>query len=164
MPIILAFLAKDWKYLVIIAALTGAVGWIYHRGELHVKAADAKVVAAQIVHTREVQDEIKAKVASAIAEYDALSPIPVPAVVSHLVCHPAGSGGVPKGGPSSGGNHPAGAGVPASAAAANEGFDPAPAVSATGIAADAEIDHLQKKIKLLQDYVAVLQAGGLIAR
>jgi hypothetical protein len=41
MPVVLALLAKDWKYLVIIAALLGAVGYIYHKGEVHIEAADA---------------------------------------------------------------------------------------------------------------------------
>lgn len=163
-PFILAFLAKDWKYIVIIAALLGAVGYIYHRGETHVREADAKVLAAQIVHNVEVQNVIKAKVATAVADYVALAPIPVPAVVPRLVCYASGGGAVRAGGPTAHGSDAAGAGVPTGAAAAHAGFDPAPAVSATGTAADVEIDHLQKKIKLLQDLVHAYQAGGLVAK
>lgn len=164
MPIVLAFLAKDWKYLVVIAALLGAVGWVYHRGETHIEAADAKVAAAQEIHNREVQNVIKAKVAAAIADYVALTPIPVPAVVPRLVCYASGSSEVRAGGPPARGGDATGAAVPAGAAAAHEGFDPAPAVSATGTEADAEIDHLQKKVKLLQDLVHAYQAGGLVAK
>lgn len=164
MPIVLAFLAKDWKYLVVIAALLGAVGWVYHRGETHIEAADAKVAAAQEIHNREVQNVIKAKVAAAVADYVALAPIPVPAVVPHLVCYASGSGEVRAGGSPARGGDATGAAVPAGAAAAHEGFNPAPAVSATGTAADAEIDHLQRKVRLLQDLVHAYQAGGLVAK
>lgn len=162
--IILTFLARDWKYLVIIAALLGGIGWIYGRGEAHVKAADAKVAAAQIVHNTEVSNEIKAKVAAAVADYDALAPIPVPAAVPRLVCLASGSGPVREGAAPARGGDVAGASVPVNSKSADEGFDPAPAVSATGTAADAEIEHLQKKVKLLQGYVAALQSGGLVAK
>jgi hypothetical protein len=163
-PVVLALLAKDWKYFVIIALLLGAVGYIYHRGETHIEAADAKAVATQLKKNVEVQNEIKAKVAAAVADYDALAPIPVPAVVPRLVCVAAGGSAVPPSGPAPSGGDGTGASVPVSAEPAGKGFDPAPAVSATGTAADAEIAHLQKKIKLLQDYVAALQAGGLVAK
>lgn len=164
MPIVLALLKKDWKYLVVIAALLGSVGWIYHRGEAHIEAADAKAAATQEVHNREVQNVIKTKVAAAVADYVALAPIPVPAVVPRLVCYSSGSGEVRSGGPSASGGDAARAVVPVSPEQAHEGFDPAPAVSATGISADAEISHLQKKVKLLQGLVQAYQAGGLVKK
>lgn len=164
MPIILAFLAKDWKYVVIIAALLGAVGYVYHRGEAHVEVADARTVAAAIVHNNEVSDEIKTKVAAAVADYDALSPIPVPARVPVLVCHASDYRPVSKGTVSAVGSDSAGAGVSVGTAQADAGFDPAQAVSDTGTEADAEIDHLQKKVKLLQDLVKAYQGAGLVAK
>jgi hypothetical protein len=164
MPVVLALLAKDWKYLAVIAILLGAVGYIYHRGEQHIELADKKVEAAQVIHNQKVDNEIKAKVAAAVADYDALAPIPVPAAVPRLVCVASGSGPVPEGGQAARRGNGAGAGVPVGTKSADEGFNPAPAVSATGTAADEEIEHLQKKIKLLQGYVAALQAGGLVAK
>ncbi len=164
MPVILAFLAKDWKYLAVIALLLGAVGYVYTKGEAHVKAADAKVVASQIVHNTEVSNEIQAKVAAAVADYDALAPIPVPAVVPRIVCQSAGSSAVPASKKAASGSDAARAGVSVGSEKADAGFDPAPAVSADGTAADAEIEHLQKKVKLLQDLVQAYQDGGLVAK
>jgi hypothetical protein len=164
MPVLLELLAKDWKYFAIIALLLCAVGYIYHRGEQHVEASDAKVAAAQIIHNQKVDDEIKANVKAALADYDALAPIPVPATVPRLVCVATGGGAVPEGGQAASGSNGAGASVPISTAPASQGFDPAPAVSATGTRTDAEIEHLQKKIKLLQDLVHAYQDGGLVGR
>jgi hypothetical protein len=164
MPFILALLAKDWKYLAVIAALAVAVGVIYHRGEVHIEAADAKVVAAQIVHNTEVQNAVKAKVDVAVAEYDTLAPIPVPVRAPVLVCHASGSGDVPPSPSPSGRSDAAGEAVPVSAAPTDAGFDPAPAVSATGTAADEEIAHLQAKVLLLQNVIRAYQDGGLVAK
>jgi hypothetical protein len=164
MPIFLSLLVKDWKYLVIIAALLGGIGYIYHKGEAHVDAADAKVVAAQIVHNTEVDNVVKAKVAAAVKEYDELAPIPVPAVVPRILCYASGSSPVLQSPGAASGSDGAGSGIPVSTASTNAGFDPAPAISQTGTDADAEIEHLQKKVVLLQQLVQAYQAGGLVAK
>jgi hypothetical protein len=164
MPFILALLAKDWKYLAVIAALAIAVGVIYHRGEAHVEAADAKVAAAQIVHNTEVQNAVKAKVDAAVAEYDTLAPIPVPVRAPVLVCHASGSGDVPASPGPAARSDAAGEAVPVSATSTNAEFDPAPAVSETGTEADAEIAHLQAKVLLLQSTIRAYQDGGLVAQ
>jgi hypothetical protein len=163
MPIILAFLSKDGKYIAAILALLAAVGWIYHRGETHVEAAEAKVVAAQVVHNQEVENAVSSRVAAAVKDYDALAPIPVPTRVPVLVCQSSG-GTVRSSAGAAGGSNGAGAGVPVNPGGADEGFDPAPAVSQTGTEADAEIEHLQKKVKLLQNLVAAYQSAGLVAK
>jgi hypothetical protein len=164
MPAILALLAKDWKYFAIIGALLGVIAYIYHDGEKHIERADAKVAAAQIVHNSEVQNVIKAKVAAAVADYSALAPIPVPARVPVLVCQSPGSGVVPQSQAAASGSNSEGASVPTRATGAYAGFNPAPAVSATGSKADAEIEHLQKKIILLQALVSAYQDGGLVEK
>ncbi len=164
MPFILAPLAKDWKYLLIIAMLLGAVGYVYHRGEAHVQAADARAAAAQIVHNSEVENVIKAKVDAAVAEYDALTPVAVPEPVPMLMCHATGSSNVPASPSSAGSGDATGATVPVSTEKADAGFDPAPAVSETGTAADEEIAHLQAKVLLLQEMIRAYQDGGLVAQ
>jgi hypothetical protein len=155
---------RDYLYLAAIVALGVYTLHERHVGASKIEAADAKVAAAQVVHNGEVQNVIKAKVAAAVADYDALSPIPVARAVPVLMCHASGSGSVPASGSPASGGDVAGASVPVGAESAGAGFDPAPAVSKTGTAADIEIDHLQKKVKLLQQLVSAYQDGGLVAK
>jgi len=167
MPIILGILVKDWKYFAVIAALMFAVGWIYHRGELRVEAADAKAAAAAVVRDQKEANDIKSKVDAAVADYDALAPVPVPVRVPVLVCHASDSGPVSASPGAATGSNSAGAGLPVGAGstdARSGSFDPAPAISDTGTKADAEIIHLQKKVKLLQDLVRAYQDAGLVAK
>jgi hypothetical protein len=159
---------KDWVYAGVIAALLAAFG-VYtvherHVGEHKIEAADARVVAAQIVHNTEVDHVVQTKVAAAVADYESLAPIPVAAVVPVLVCHASGSGPVlqSRGAPSAGNGKRIA--VPTPAATADAGFNPAPAISADGSAADEEIEHLQKKITLLQALVQTYQGAGLVAK
>jgi hypothetical protein len=162
---------KDWLYGAAIATLLVGFGVYTHHeravGEEKIKAADAKVVAAQVVHNEEVENVVKSKVAAAVAEYESLAPIPEPTRVPVLVCRvPAAPGAGPvHGGPSApAGGDVAGADVPIGAAQADAGFNPAPAVSTDGTAADEEIQHLLEKIKLLQDYIQALVGAGVIAK
>jgi hypothetical protein len=169
MPALFALVPlKDWIYGGIIVALLAAFG-VYtvherHIGEARIEASDKKVADAQIVHNKEVEDVVASKLSAAIKDYDALSPIPVPRSVPVLVCSTSGGSDVPSGESAVAGSNGAGAGVPVGAGQSDAGFDPAPAVSATGTDADKEIAHLQKKIKLLQDTIAAYQAGGLVAK
>jgi hypothetical protein len=164
MPLILAFLAKDWKYLLAIGVLLGAVGYVYRKGEVHIEAADKKVVAARVIHNEEVNSVVQTKVAAAVKEYDELSPIPVPITVPKLVCLAPSGGALLPGTKAASGSNDAGTGVSVSSAPSGQGFDPAPAVSADAEAADVEIDHLQKKVKLLQEFIAALQDAKLVAK
>jgi hypothetical protein len=161
-------IAKDWVYgAAIVAILAGGALFVHHErvvGADKIKEADAKVVAAKIVHDKEVDDVVKAKVAAAVADYESLAPIPVPAAVPVLVCKQAHSSPVLQGPGTAGGGVSSGAGVPVAAAQDSAGFDPAPAVSADAQAADEEIEHLQKKIVLLQDLVRAYQDAGLVTK
>jgi hypothetical protein len=169
MPALLALIPlKDWIYGGIIAALLVGFG-VYtiherHIGEEKIEASDAKVAAAQVVHNKEVEDVVTTKLHAAIQDYDALSPVPERAPVPVLVCRTAGGGSVPGGEGAVTGGGVTGAGVPFGPEQPDAGFNPAPKISATGSDADAEIEHLLKKIKLLQDTVAAYQAGGLVAK
>jgi hypothetical protein len=169
MPALLALVPlKDWIYVGIIVTLLAAFG-VYtvherHIGEAKIEASDKKVADAQIVHNKEVEDVVATKLSAAIKDYDALSPIPVPRAVPVLVCRTSGGSAVPSGKGAVTGGDVAGAGVSVGAEHTDAGFDPAPAISDTGTAADKEIVHLQKKIKLLQDTIAAYQAGGLVAK
>jgi hypothetical protein len=162
MPVVLAFLQRDWKYIATILGLVVAVGYIYHRGESHVKAADAKVVAAQIIHNGEVDAQVKTEVAAALKDYDDLSPLPQPVPVPVLVCHGA-SQVLPSPAPAKG-SDAAGAAVPVTTEKDSAGFDPAPAINADVVAADIEIERLQKKIDLLQALIRAYQDAGLVAK
>jgi len=164
MPFVLAFLQKDWKYLVVIAALLVSVAAIYAKGEAHVKAADAKVVAAQITHNKEVENAVQAKVAAALKDYESLAPIPEPAPVPVLVCHETGSRPVSARPSPAAGSDGATDPVPVDTASAGAGFDPAPAVSATGSAADEKIAELQAEVTFFQAYVKALQDAGIVAK
>ena len=169
MPALLALVPlKDWIYSGVIVALLAGFGWYTvherHIGEAKIEASDKKVADAQIVHNKEVEDVVATKLSAAIKDYDALSPIPVPRAVPVLVCRTSGGSAVPSGKGAVTGGDVAGAGVSVGAGQPDAGFDPAPAVSATGTDADKEIVHLLKKIKLLQDTVAAYQAGGLVAK
>lgn len=164
MPFVLAFLSKDWKYLAVIVALAVTVGVIYHKGEEHVKAADAKAAAAQIVHNEEVEHVVETKVAAAVKDYESLAPIPEPAPVPVLVCRETRPGPVPARPSPATGSDGAADPVPVSAAPVGAGFDPAPAVSATGSAADEKIAELQAEVTFFQAYVKALQDAGIVAK
>jgi hypothetical protein len=164
MPLILAFLAKDWKYLLAIGVLLGAVGYIYRKGEVHIEAADKKVVAARVIHNEEVNSVVQTKVAAAVKDYEELSPIPVPLTVPKLVCLAPSGGALLSGAKAASGSNGAGTGVSVSSAPDSQGFDPAPALSVAGTDADAEIEHLQKKVTLLQDLVRAYQDANLVAK
>src|ERR1700723_3265984 len=74
MPALLALVpVKDWIYAGIIASLLVAFGWytLHERaiGEKKIEAADAKVVAAQVVHNEEVENVVKSKLSDALKDY-----------------------------------------------------------------------------------------------
>lgn len=165
----------DLIWLGIILSALGGVGIAWHVHNVHEQeiglqkqqAADKKVADAAIVHNKEVEDLVAKRLAAALAVYQAAQPIAPPAPLPGIVCRhtvaPVGSV-LPSGQGSVAGSHGTGASVPVGAAQVDAGFDPAPAVSATGTAADEEIAHLLAKIQLLQDTIAAYQAGGLVAK
>ena len=169
MPALLALVpVKDWIYAGIIASLLVAFGWytLHERaiGEKKIEAADAKVVAARVVHNEEVENVVKSKLSDALKDYELAPIVPVAAAIPKLVCYSSGGSALSgRGGPVSAGDG-AGVAVPAAAAATDAGFDPAPAISADGLDADKEILRLRAKVKLLQDTVRAYQAGGLVAQ
>ena len=147
------------------AILVAVVLWkVYDAGENHVKAANERAVHAQEVANAKAERTVGDRIAAALAAYQANTVPPPPAPVPHLVCHNAGGGAVPSRGEAAGGGHGEGEAVPAGAAPTDAGFDPAPAVSAVGLDADAEIDRLQKKVTLLQQVIEAYQAGGMVAK
>jgi hypothetical protein len=169
MPALLALVpVKDWVYVGIIAGLLATFGWYtFHEravGEKKIEAADAKVAAAQVVHDQEVQDVVKSKLADALKDYELAPVVPVAAAIPKLMCYASDSGAVPGGTSSVTAGDGTGAAVPAAAAAADEGFDPAPALSADGLDADKEILRLKAKVTLLQQTVSAYQDAGLVAK
>lgn len=165
----------DMIWLGIILSALGGVGIAWRVHNVHEQQigrdiqdkADKKVADAAIIHNEEVEKLVKQRLADAVAAYLAANPPAPPAAVPDIVCRrtvaPA-RGAVPGRGQTVAAGNGAGAAVPLGTAQTDVGFDPAPAISADGTAADAEIAHLLAKIKLLQDTIAAYQAGGLVAK
>lgn len=155
---------REWLYIGIAAlAVAGAVHF-YRAGEAHIKEADAKVVHAQEVANGIAEATVKTRISDAVAVWAAAhaAPPPPPAPVPHLVCRQTGGSAVPGGRGSAGAGDGAGAPAQAAAAGADAGFDPAPAVSATGLRGDAELDALEEQIDLLQATIRAYQEGGMV--
>jgi hypothetical protein len=158
---------REWLFAAVAAlAVYGAI-YFYRAGEAHVKTADARAVAVQQekVHVSEqlIGDRISAALAAYIA--NTAAPPPPPAPAPRIVCHSASGGGSVHGGQSAASGGDAGnSGSPTSATEVDGGFDPAPAVSAIGEDADAEIAALRAQNELLKGIVRAYQAGGVVAK
>jgi len=157
---------REWLFAAIAALAIGGAIHFYRAGEAHVKAADARAVAAQQEKVNVSEQLIGDRIAQALAAYQAnnVAPPAPPAPVPHLVCHNVGSGSVPGGQEAAGGGNGAGTGPAVVPAQADAGFDPAPAISATGTEVDARITHYVAKIRLLQAIIRGYQDGGVVAR
>lgn len=155
---------KDWLYTAIIIVLAFFLWRVYHAGEAKIEASDAKFAAAQVVKTQEVESRVKSGIAEALAKFNATPAPPPPAAQPSVVCYAPNSSKVPNRGLSASGGDGAGGTVSFSTAKADEGFNPAPAISADGQAADAEIIRLKAKVTLLQGTVVAYQNGGLVAK
>jgi hypothetical protein len=159
---------KDWIYGAVIVALLAAFGWytVHERGigEKKIEAADARAVAAQVVHNGEVENAVKQKLADALKDYELAPVVPTAARIPSVVCYAPSDRAVPHRPGTVAGSDGAGAAVPSGAAKDNAGFDPAPALSADALAADAEILRLKAKVALLQETVQAYQSAGLVAK
>jgi hypothetical protein len=155
---------KTWLHIAFAVAVLSAAAWIYHKGEQHDAAATTKLAQAAIVHDTEVQNVVKSKLADALKDYELAPVVPVATHIPSIVCYSSGGSTVPGGrGPASASDG-AGAAVPSAPAAADAGFDPAPAISRDGLIADTEILRLKAKVTLLQQMVSAYQDAGLVAR
>jgi hypothetical protein len=155
---------KDWIYTAIIIVLAFFLWRVYHAGEAKIEASDAKFAAAQVIKNQEVELRVKSGIADAVAKFQATPPPPPPAAQPSVVCYAPSSSKVPNRGLSASGGDGTGGTISFSTAKADEGFDPAPAISADGQAADAEIIRLKSKVTLLQDTLKTYQVNGLIAK
>lgn len=157
---------KDWFYAGIIAILLVGFGWYTHHerniGRQSIELRDKKLADAQAAKNKETEDEISKGIQDALDKWKQDHPIPRPAPIPHLVCHPTDSVQRPAGESTASSGNGTGAGIPISPERVDEGFNPAPAVSATGTAADVEIVRLKSKVTLLQDTIKAYQNGGLV--
>lgn len=155
---------KEWLFAIALVLLGAYTLYIYRDGEKHIEAANAKVATAQIIHNEEVESRVKVALADALKQFQATPPPPPPAAQPNVVCYAPDSGKVPDRGLTVKGGDGAGGSVSFSTAKPDAGFDPAPAVSADGQRADAEIIRLHAKVTLLQRTVQAYQAAGLVLK
>lgn len=127
------------------------LAWVFHEGEKRIEAADAKVVAAQVVHNEEVQRQAAIAIDAAEARYrTAFVTAPV-APVHVSVCKPARPRAVP--GPAAAPGGPdAAADVPS--AVGQESDDIGPDTDHLFDQADAQIEGLQAVIRSYQQEMA----------
>lgn len=159
---------KDYIYGAVIIAILSIFGWYTHHereiGRQQIEAKDKVLVEAQKTKNKEIEDGISKGIKAALEKWNEAHPVPPPAPAPRIVCHAATTVASvrPKRGSSSDPVNGAGTGISVSPESIDEGFDPAPAVSSTGTAADTEIVRLKAKVTLLQDIVKAYQNGGLV--
>jgi hypothetical protein len=145
MPAFLALIpGKDWLYIGLFIAILGGLGWVYHRGEQHVEAQDAKLAAIDqkkvtTVETAATSTESQ----NALIWKQAVSIPPVPDI--GIVCHKASGSVLPAAdagkGASTDGDADSGVGPP---------YDPSGAALTRAHKADAQIKYLQARIRELE--------------
>lgn len=147
-----AWLQMYRLYVEIAAALllAGLFGWYTiherHIGRDAILAADARTVAAQVFHNKEVEDRAQVQTDAAMAAYMRTLSRPPAADAPHVVCHkPASPGPVP----TDVSPRPAPASPSDSPAAGT--FDPGPALDKLHEDADAEITALQAYVQACID-------------
>lgn len=134
-----------WKDVFYGAIIVGLVGFIFHKGEARIEAADAKLAAhaaqidAAVLKTAQTQET-----QSAIIYKQAVS---IPAVADlGLVCHKASGGEVPAANPitaAPAGAEPADSGV-------GPAYDPSGPLLTRAREADAQISYLQRRVHELE--------------
>ena len=136
---------KEWLVAAGFIAILGGLGWVYHRGEQHVEAQDAKLAAL---------DQHKIATAEAAANttesQNALiwkQAVSVPAVSDlGIVCKSASSSVVPQANKGTG----ATAGDAANISGEGPTFDPSGALLTRAAQADAQITYLQNRVRELE--------------
>lgn len=120
--------------------------WVYHEGEKRIEDADARVVAAQVIHNEEVNQRAQSAIQAAEERYRTLYAHPPIAPVHVSVCNTPGPG--PLSGPAAdSAGADAASDVPA---AVGQARDIGPATDHILDQADAQIEALQAIIRAQQ--------------
>lgn len=143
---------KTYADIAIGLLLVAFLAWIFHEGEKRIENADAKVAAAQLVHTTEVNQQAQSAIQAAEEKYRALYTSPPVAPIHVSVCNAPRPSAVP--GAAVPGSPPGAAG-PNVAAGVPEAVehlrDIGPGTDQLFGQADAQIEALQAIVRAQQE-------------
>jgi hypothetical protein len=122
--------------------------WVFHEGERRIEDADARAVAAQVIHNEEVNRRAQSAIAAAEELYRTKYAAPPLAPVHVSVCHAPGASAVSST-PAGAGGSDAAADIPP--AVGHEGDDIGPYTDHLLDQADAQIEALQAIIRAQQE-------------
>lgn len=132
------------------------LAWVFHEGEKRIEAADAKAVAAQVVHNAEVNKAAQSAIQAAEEHYRALYSSPPIAPVHVSVCVPTRSSAVSSAAVVGAGSGPAGSdGTPDISPAVGQARDIGPDTDHLLDQADAQIGALQAIVLAQQQQMTV---------
>jgi hypothetical protein len=136
-----------WKDVAYVAVILGLVGWIFHKGEAHVEAADTKVAIAAQNDVKRIDIAAQTTESQNAIIFEKAVAIPAVGDIGDECVRVAPSGGVVSAANT-------GKGAAASDSTVNTGggsaFDPSGAVLTRAAQADAQITYLQGRIRELE--------------
>jgi hypothetical protein len=118
------------------------LAWVFHEGEKRIESADARVVAAQVIHNEEVNQRAQSAIQAAEDRFRTLYAIPPIAPIHVSVCNAPGPGPIRDDAPAT----ERGDGTPAVSQAVGPVRDIGPATDKLLEQADAQIELLQAYI------------------